>query len=350
MRLLRAFFTPEDVELALRLNFIPEPLRNIARRTKRMGLTPEETQDRLQEMLHRGLLNHGRDPKTGAQYYGLAPLAVGFYEYRVDALTREMAEAYEEYMPEAFIDEYVSTGIPQIRTIPLETAITPEHHVAAYDDLRQLVETIPGPWAVAECICTQEKELMGHTCKHTLRRRCLANSQWYLDEGHAERITKEEALAIIREAEEEGLVIQPGNAKQPGFICLCCGDCCGILTRLKTLPDPSVIVTSNYYSEVDAVACSGCGTCVDRCPMDAITLQAGVEDGGDTSSAAGEVAVVERKRCIGCGVCVPTCPTGAVHLVKKPTEAQTEPPKDLMDMYAQIMMKKAELAWAAKKQ
>ncbi|KGK98374.1 ferredoxin [Methanococcoides methylutens] len=46
--------------------------------------------------------------------------------------------------------------------------------------------------------------------------------------------------------------------------------------------------------------CVGCGTCVDDCPSEAISMD------GDN------IAVVDADECIDCGACVDSCPTDAI--------------------------------------
>ena len=48
--------------------------------------------------------------------------------------------------------------------------------------------------------------------------------------------------------------------------------------------------------------CCGCGTCVDACPMEAISLSGGK-------------AVIDAERCVKCGVCVFSCPQKAMELI-----------------------------------
>ncbi|MFX1449375.1 MAG: ATP-binding protein [Promethearchaeota archaeon] len=332
IRLLKAFFNPKEAQFATKLSFFPSNLKSIYRRTKKEGMSLEETKEMLENLADKGLIFHADIPETGERLYLNAPLAVGFYEFNVNRLTKERVEAFEEYLNEEFIDEYNSSGIPQIRTIPLNAALTTENKIMTYDDVRQLIETHKGPFSVQPCICTQEKEILGTPCKHSFTERCLSNSQWTIDRGDAREISKEEVFEILKRAEEEGLVIQPGNFQEPGFMCICCGCCCGILSNVKKFDKPSQYFATNYYSEVDADLCTGCGTCADRCPMDAITIE-------DTS-------IVNRDRCIGCGVCVPTCPSDAIHLKNK--EDVLEPPKDIFDLWTKIGAKKAELSRAAK--
>jgi len=51
---------------------------------------------------------------------------------------------------------------------------------------------------------------------------------------------------------------------------------------------------------VDTDKCTGCGDCVEDCPVEAITLS-------DEPKA-----VVDEEECTDCEVCVDTCPEGAI--------------------------------------
>jgi len=122
--------------------------------------------------------------------------------------------------------------------------------------------------------------------------------------------------------------MQAGNTEQPEFMCACCSCCCEILTKINLVPRPSRIISGNFYAEVNPDLCTGCGTCIERCPINAFKITDGISK-------------VILKRCIGCGVCVPTCPEEAIQLKKKDIEAI--PPKTKEDLYAMIMNKKQEL-------
>jgi ferredoxin len=133
-------------------------------------------------------------------------------------------------------------------------------------------------------------------------------------------VSRDEMLALLDEADRDGLVLQPGNTQEPMFVCCCCGCCCGVLTTAKRLPEPASYFSTNYYAEVDAEACAACGACVDRCPMGAIAMD--------------QAAAVARTHCIGCALCVTACSSGALSL--RAREGARVPPKTLPSLYAQI--------------
>ncbi|TFG05627.1 MAG: hypothetical protein EU536_01180 [Promethearchaeota archaeon] len=327
IRVLKAFFNREEAKFATFLDFFPSTAKDIWRRVKRkLGITLEQTEIMLESMKNKGLIYHGEDPKSGMPLYLNAPLAIGFFEFAIDNLNKEKVEALEAYL-DTFLQEFFSTGIPQVRTIPIDAALTPAIEVMPYDRVWNLLDEMRGPFAVAPCVCVQEKAVLGKKCEHELTERCLTNSKWYVQQGHAREITKEEAKALVEKAQADGLVIQPGNYKKGEWFCLCCGCCCGILSNAKKLEKPAQLLAANHYSEVNPDLCEACGICVERCPMDAIVLNA--------------VAVINRDRCIGCGVCIPPCPTNAIRLIRK-AEIQ-EPPNDRMDMFSKIMKKKTEM-------
>jgi electron transport complex protein RnfB len=102
---------------------------------------------------------------------------------------------------------------------------------------------------------------------------------------------------------------------------------------LKTQPSKTCLDAKfRYYATVDAGACTGCGTCVEKCQVKAAAL----------SEKLG-IPTIDLNRCIGCGNCVPDCPSGAMRLVKK--EKGVVPPETRDDLYDVIMAhKKGALA------
>jgi len=328
LKVLKAYFTPDEALLATFLEFNPISLKVIYSRAKNLDMTLEELEQKLDSMVQERTIHMEVNPQTGKKIYGNLPYAIGFFETHINRLTKEMAEVFDEYS-KPFITEFLGekTGFPQMRTVPINAAITHENNVMSYDNARDIIDNAVGPYAVAPCVCVQARELIGKKCEHDMIERCMVNSQSYLDLGDAREITKAEAFEILQKAEDKGLVIQPGNTKSAGGFCLCCGCCCGILSHAKLLEKPAELFATNYFSEVDEDECTGCRTCEEVCPMDAIIVN--------------EVSHINRERCIGCGVCVAKCPSEAIHLRDK--EEKIVPPDDGADLIARITKKKIEL-------
>jgi Pyruvate/2-oxoacid:ferredoxin oxidoreductase delta subunit len=337
LRILERLFTPEEAEVALSLSAVPEPAEKIAHRLP--GRTAEELEPMLDRMVEKGAIFGGRMmARAGKKRYSRAPLVIGMYENQVDRLTKEMQQDFEQYAREGFASTLLGAKTKQMRTIPVNARFVPDRLVGRYDDARTLIAEGEGPWAARNCVCRQGKDLLGEPCKQTTSRRvCLTiggAAKATVASGDGQPLTREETLALLDQAEREGMVLQPANALDPLFICFCCGCCCGMLRAAKQFPKPAEYLESNYQAVVDAQLCSECGTCHDRCPMEALHA-------GDGATA------VDLDRCIGCGLCVCTCPTEAVRLHAKPRE--TVPPKDFKALYGRIMTERFGLLGTAKR-
>ncbi|MCU0520196.1 MAG: 4Fe-4S binding protein [Anaerolineae bacterium] len=312
MRILRRLFTPEEAVVACHLTLIPETARVIARR---VGSTTAELDPVLATMAQKGLIYSIHHPGNSPTYQA-AQFVVGIYEYQLGKMDVDLIRDLEAYWPTLFRPE-IWKNAPQLRTIPVHESVTYVPEVMAYEQVETLIRA-HDRIAVAPCICRQEKALLGEACDKPSET-CLSfdgGADFYVRNGMGRYIDIEEALGVIALANETGLVLQPSNSKKATFICACCGCCCGILTNLKRYPEPANLVSTPFRAHLDPNLCIGCGICVDRCQMDALTL----EDSG---------AALDLARCIGCGLCVSTCPTGALILERKPRAEQRDVPVDI---------------------
>jgi Na+-translocating ferredoxin:NAD+ oxidoreductase subunit B len=94
------------------------------------------------------------------------------------------------------------------------------------------------------------------------------------------------------------------------FICNCCDDCCVFFVGIRGT-GAKILDPSEFVPVFDESTCEACGTCRDRCPVDAITVD--------------DFATFDDGKCLGCGVCFPTCPTDSIRFVRRENgEAYTE--------------------------
>jgi NAD-dependent dihydropyrimidine dehydrogenase PreA subunit len=327
IRILKRIFTPEQARLATYLSYKLSTAEQVHERAASSGLSLADVEKMLGEMTAGGAI--GRVDKDGRRYYYTIPFVFGMYEYQGSRLSPEfLAEAGAYFNDRSFGLSFLSTEVPQMRTIPVEKSLTVEHAVTSYDALAQLLHDSDGPFSVGECVCRKAARMQGKSCEKTTRlETCMAIGSLATVFDDWREITREEALEIARLNQADGLVLQPSNTQKIDFVCSCCSCCCGMLGVLKSLPKPVDFWATNYYATVSPGICNGCAICVDTCPMDAVTLA----DGPATSHT-------DLDRCIGCGNCVATCPTGARNLVKKGKEVV--PPLDLQDQYEIIMAHK----------
>jgi Pyruvate/2-oxoacid:ferredoxin oxidoreductase delta subunit len=326
--LLKQLFDEEEAYITLQLSALPETIDKIHGRFKSGEITKDLLTLKLKGLFNKGAILSVPDPKHGPMFSKI-PLAIGIFEHQVDRITKELAEDFFKYEDEGFAEAFLNGKTKQMRTIPVNVRVDPDFKVGSYDNARIIIEKSPGPFAVMNCVCRQAKEKMGEPCKQTdIMQTCftLGNSaKFMMEKGVAQELSKEEIINFITRAEQQGMVLQPGNTQEPGFICCCCGCCCGVLTAAKKLPNPAELLHTNFFAGIDPEKCTACGECLELCQMDALV-------------SVNNHTEVLRSHCIGCGVCVNVCATDAISLMK--TEKEIVPPKDSMKMYKKMVMER----------
>jgi ferredoxin len=319
LQILEKLFSEDEAEMYLNLSMMLETPEAVA---QRIGREPDEVGKLLERMVDKGLIF--RMNKGDIAKYGAAPFVVGFFEFQLGDMDREFAELFERYLQEAFGRGGITEMSP-MRTIPVNQSIDYQWPIAPYEDVKEIIRS-KEKIAVAKCICRVQQQLLDKSCDQPLEVCFLfgSHAQYYVDKGMGRLVEQEEALRIIDDCNDYGLVSQPFMAQDAGGLCNCCGDCCASLRSIKMHPKPAEKVFTNYFAEVDLETCSACEICVDRCQMEAIGM------------GAGEVAEIDRDRCIGCGLCVTTCPEEALTLQPKPESERREPPATGREYFMQL--------------
>jgi NAD-dependent dihydropyrimidine dehydrogenase PreA subunit len=324
LRILKRFFTPDEAGLALHVTLIPEEARVIARRAK---ISSKEAESRLYEMSLKGLIYRINSDSKQITYMS-NQLVIGIWEFHVNDLDPQLIADMDEYLPVLMKDAW---KVPQLRTIPVNQSLTPKTEISTYEKAEELI-CKHKKIAVAPCICRREKNMINEGCDAP-EESCIVfgkAADYYLGNGLAREIDHQEALNILHNANDAGLVIQPSNSQKAANICFCCGCCCGVLRNLKKYPKPVELISSPFQVKTDEDLCDGCGICIDRCPMDALTL--------DKFKSS-----VDLNRCIGCGLCVTTCPTESLQLTRKADEYQPVVPKTNFQNYINLGRKRGKL-------
>ncbi len=332
--ILEYLYTPEEAEFAVALPMALDTAEGIA---QTVGYTPDRTKRLLEGMADKALVF--TDDTSGTRTYALVPLLPGTFEVHfmrggTDENTMKLARLFQNYFDVVGIGhgkEKASglgrayTAVPFSRVITIEEKIPagvqihPYDRVSKYIDESELI-------SVGYCYCRHFGELMGNPCKKP-KENCFSfgfQATFMVERGFNRPITKDEARRILAEAEEAGLVHCSTNTSEMiNFICNCCSCHCGIMESIKLSGSPNAAADSSFITELDADACVGCGECIERCQVEALTLD------GDTVS-------LNTGRCLGCGLCISTCPAEALKLV--PREGAPVPHATLPELTMAMIM------------
>ncbi len=317
LEFLKRMFTPGEAEVELGVKPVPEPAAAIARRC---GKPLEETESILEGMVRKGLVLPV--PAGKKKLYMALQYMTGFGEQLLAfGLDEESARLCLDYHRKSgFMTSFASQK--QMRVVPVREAVESLPTVAPYDQLREMVaaqEMI----ALTPCACRVSNQKVGKECGHPTETELTFGfvAEWRVDNGFGRKISGEEALRVMDEAERAGMLLAPTNTKEPIGMCMCAACCCHWLQGLRLHERPADHVQSSFRAVVDPDSCTACGTCQERCHMDAL----------QEKDSAMEV---EEARCIGCGLCVPACPEGALSLVER--EDRKEPSSTYLGMFARV--------------
>ena len=231
LRILKRLFTPEEAEIAITLTMMPEPVVGIAERT---GRDAEALAETLAEMSRKGLIF--RISKGDKTLYSAAQFVIGIWEYHVNSLDEDLIRDVNEYMPILMKKGLLSAKTQQLRVVPVAKSVSAEMAVMPFEAAEAIINK-QSKIIVSPCICRKEQKMIGKGCDKPSEA-CLifgAGAYYYEKNGLGREIDKTEALDILKAGVDAGLVLQPGNQQKSMNICMCCGCCCGVRKKLKTL-------------------------------------------------------------------------------------------------------------------
>jgi NAD-dependent dihydropyrimidine dehydrogenase PreA subunit len=248
--------------------------------------------------------------KGGSVGYKMCRDVIQFHDATIlwDEAFPEFLDLWQRFMEEEWPDfaRLAEQFFPKpfTRVIPVNKSIeTGKQKILDADSVDRIIESAE-VIAVTKCTC----RIIAHKCDKPLEVCLQVNNaaRYTLDRGSGRELTKEEALAVLRKCEEEGLVHVTMNKMHVGhFICNCC-DCCCQALPLVISEGLKICDPSRFQAAIDADLCSACETCFDRCYFNAIE-EIETENGSTVMGVIGD-------KCMGCGLCQVTCPEEAISL------------------------------------
>lgn len=249
----------------------------------RIGKSYAETFDMLMQLTDIGVIEM-KPQSDGTDRFELVIYLPGIFELMM--LNREQAKkhpeiarAFEEYSRTTV--EKVTTMMPlgngALRVIPVESAIKSETRRASYEEISHWLTKYQNHLALAPCQCRLVRQQMGEGTGNMPEELCIilgATAESCIRTGKARRITKEEAVEVIKKAERRGYMHQVTNMDGTDKIwalCNCERNICFALRTSQYFGTPNMS-RSNYIAEVDPKKCAACGKCVETCPANAVKL------------------------------------------------------------------------------
>jgi len=316
-------------------------------------MTENEMVSHIKKLAKKGFL-FNQPNSQGIMVYRLMPLVmVGAFEYAFmkkinhseenQQLANLFAQLFEELA--VFVQENYDMILPLFqrmppfdRTIPFldnniegeeilisinEEVKIPEEKIIISQKVEEIIEKFDDI-AVGHCFCRHHQELLHNKCKQTsLRENCFTfgkSAKYVVEQGFGRMISKDEALSILNLSKKDGLVHKAWHphsdiSKDETSICNCCKCCCGVFDWWRKGTTAMINIT-NFLSKIDTNKCIGCGTCIEKCPVEAIHL----DDLNNKAESNAEL-------CIGCGVCAYFCQENAISLLEGARKVYIPPPR-----------------------
>ena len=294
-----------DVALTMKLR-TPYTFEQLCKKNKEKAKDKEKFQKLLDEMSYIGLLEYdygyhydhnGRTgPKTERRYVlplfvpGSAELFNMEEVMSPDGKTMDnprlrdhptVASFFERmtFIPLDGITHLVPPGGSGVgmHVIPVEKAIEMENKSVDLEHLSYWLKKYEGHIGVGQCSCRASRAVLDDGCADDQYNWCIGVGDFadYCHEtGKGHPISYEEAMRILKVAEDNGFVHQITNIDGENKIfgiCNCNINICNALRTSQLFNTPN-LSRSAYVARVDPSKCVACGKCVEYCPAGAVKL------------------------------------------------------------------------------
>jgi Na+-translocating ferredoxin:NAD+ oxidoreductase subunit B len=335
LALILHMYTEEEAHLA---QHVTSPVGISAREIARREKLPV---DRVLLVLDRVIKDKGILISIGngaGKRYCLTPLVPGAFEMTLvhtspSAMTpwhKRFAELFEDLFQTGFVSAYTTRPLSAVRYLPVGESIDTAQMALPSDRLEEVFDRYK-VFGVGICQCRSARAMVSHSCGKPLET-CVSYgsmAEILIANGRLRKVERREAVAIKRQAEENGLAtflleVNLG-VMNSGTSCSCCGDCCYALRTINQFSKPGIIAPPHFRPAFTPAKCIGCGQCMTICPMGAIKMDQGIRK-----------VVFNQERCIGCGLCMVKC--GSRHAIEmKALPGYQRPPR----LFTTILLRNA---------
>ena len=334
-KILEILYTKEEAYVGSRFPLGRASLEELSQRT---GIEKSRLEQILEQMAQKGVVIDSAPGDT--RLFLLSPTIFGFFEFsfmRLDSELplKELAELMEAALQKEMGREFFGSRTQMSRTLIYEKNI-PTPQVMSYEQVSEIIRRAKH-LSVQPCFCRHKAQHLGRPCRSGAPLEiCMGldvSAEYLVRRGFARRASERQMLELLDRSEELGLVHTTDNVREePLFICHCCKCCCELLRGVNQFGINHAVAPTRFIARVEERLCSGCGACLRRCQVGAISLQ-----GRDCE----KIARVDEQRCLGCSVCLAGCPTKALQMATRPKVIPV--PKSHMVRYLKIAREKGRL-------
>jgi len=282
---LSLLLTDEMAEVAMKME-VRKP-KTLPELVKLTGMEEEKLLGLLDEMSFSGIIEYNWENPTRTKQWVLPMFVPGSAEFSNmnDTILQkypEMGRFFERMsrLPLEKVTPMVPPGGAGIgmHVIPVEKAIEAENTSIDLEHISHWLDKYDGKYAASPCSCRKSRLTFDEGCADDPEGWCVAvgdMADYVVETGKGGRyITREEALDIFRQGEENGFVHQITNidGKDKIFaICNCNINVCYALRTSQLFNTPN-LSRSAYVARVEKSDCVACGKCVEVCPAGAVKL------------------------------------------------------------------------------
>lgn len=324
-KILRVLFKEEEAELVSLLPIRPFTAEKAA---ALWNMAVPDARSALNALADKALLLDIEN--NGETHYVLPPPMAGFFEFsmmriRNDVDQKALGELFYQYLnvEEDFIKALFAGGETQLgRVFVNEQALPSENslEVLDYERASEVVKTATHR-GIGVCYCRHKMEHAGRACEAP-KDICMTFNMAaasLIRHGFAREVDIAEGLDLLQQARDLNLVQFGENQQQQvNFICNCCGCCCEAMIAARRFGMLHPIHT-NFLPVLEVDKCTGCGKCVQACPVEAM----GLVSSNAPRQPKKEKALLHAEMCLGCGVCVRVCPRRCITLLSRPDRVVT---------------------------